>query len=554
MIAVIGAGYASNADESGNSDSVRARPTARLTDAQAKALALKVHAEAAAMDRLPKFFYRAKPGNGDVDTMRDRAECSIEGLKEALDGPIADADRIQWGVTLALTDRHALAREGEREGGNYGNGTDTWQQDRLWTNELAFERVAVDDQPTRFYFCRPDQLWGGVLTFLAYFRVTPHHFWWAASDDHNDRISLVPPEEAHYRFVTREPFDHEICDVVESPSRAERLWIGRESARLRGVLVYRYRGDGSEAPFFQSARVQAIAGKAFDTQQEYGEWFRGNTISARQKIEIARAWCELHFDVFGPNEIIRFRDYREVAPGVWIPFREDRAFTHPAEGNRKRHKYIRLWVAVEEVYTDVDLAEHVEALWPREGEEIRDQRFEVPVSYQYRPDRSSDEILKLVAAERQKRDAASAVRVAMQKLAGSPAPDLSGSVWLNADKPTTWKSLRGKSVLLVLFDLKQASFVPLVAPLLAYREMYGKQGLAIVGVHANGPREEIEKRLADEKITFPVLIDDGKNEERFGIGFSACLLIDREGKVVSVYKDSLAPPAEIEKLLEERDR
>lgn len=31
-------------------------------------------------------------------------------------------------------------------------------------------------------------------------------------------------------------------------------------------------------------------------------------------------------------------------------------------------------------------------------------------------------------------------------------------------------------------------------------------------------------------------------------------LIDHEGKVLSDYKDVLAPPAEIEKLLEERDR
>ncbi|HVA49507.1 MAG TPA: hypothetical protein VNH11_24285 [Pirellulales bacterium] len=70
-------------------------------------------------------------------------------------------------------------------------------------------------------------------------------------------------------------------------------------------------------------------------------------------------------------------------------------------------------------------------------------------------------------------------------------------------------------------------------------------------VHANHPRDEVKKKLADERITFPVLIDDGKTAERIGIGFSACLLVDREGKVLSVYKDSLAPPAQIEKLLEE---
>ena len=85
-------------------------------------------------------------------------------------------------------------------------------------------------------------------------------------------------------------------------------------------------------------------------------------------------------------------------------------------------------------------------------------------------------------------------------------------------------------MLLVLFDLKQASFLPLVPPLLGFEETYGKQGLVVIGVHANHPREEVEKKLADERITFPVLIDDGKTAERYGIGYSACLLIDRAGQ------------------------
>jgi hypothetical protein len=531
------------------------RTSSRLTAAQAKALALKAHAEAAAMDRLPKFFYRVKSGNGDVDTMRNREECSIEGLKEALDGPVAEADWLQWGVILGWTESRVLRSEGEREGKSFGNGTDTWRRDRVWTKELAFERTVADGDPTQFYFCAPDQLWGGVLRELAYFRVSPHHFWWATSDEHDDNISLVPPEEADYRFITREPFDHEICDVVESPSRAERLWIGRESGRLRGVLVIsRYRGDGSEEPFFQHARVEKIAGKRFNTQQEYVEWIRGKAITERQKIEIARAWCELNFDLLGPNELIRFRDYREIAPGVWIPFREDRAFTHGADGNAKGHKYIRLWVAVEEVQTDVDLTERVESLRPKEAQRIQDQRFGVAVDYEYRRDRTRDDILKLVEAERQKRkahDDALAARRAMQKLVGSSAPELSGKVWLNTDKPPTWRDFRGKPVLLVWFDLKQPSFLPLVPPLLEFHHTYGAKGLQIIGVHVKDAHDEVAMRLTEVDITFPVLIDDGKTAERFASGLS-CLLIDRDGKVVSVYKDSLAPPAEIEKLLVEK--
>jgi hypothetical protein len=150
---------------------------------------------------------------------------------------------------------------------------------------------------------------------------------------------------------------------------------------------------------------------------------------------------------------------------------------------------------------------------------------------------------------RAKDDPALASRLATRKLGGSPAPELSGDVWLNADNPPILKSLHGKPVMLVLIDLKQSSFLSLLPPLLEFHRTYREQGLAVIGVYAHAPRYQIAEHLTDEGIKFPVLIDDGKTAERYGVGYSACVLIDREGKVASVYKDSLAPPTEIEKLL-----
>lgn len=138
---------------------------------------------------------------------------------------------------------------------------------------------------------------------------------------------------------------------------------------------------------------------------------------------------------------------------------------------------------------------------------------------------------------------------ARRKLPGSPPPELTGETWLNADEPPTWESLKGNVVLLVLFDLQQPKFAPLVAPLLGFEETYGKQGLRVIGVYAKGPRDEIEKRLAETQIKFPVLIDGGQTADRYGLDYFGSVLIDREGKVATAYKDSLAPPAEIEKLL-----
>ncbi len=233
------------------------RAEQQLTATQAKVLALKAHAEAAAMDQLPRFSYRIKSGNGDIDTMRDREECSVEGLKEALDGPVAEPDWLQWGVTLAWTERHAVWSTGDWEGQRFGEGSKGSRQDRVCTKDLAFERGTSASKPARFvYTPTAHQLWEGQLRELAYFRVTPHKFWWTTSNHHLDTISPIPPVEADYRFVTTEQFDDELCDVVESRGRAEQIWIGRTSGRLRGVLTFLSRGNGPKDPFYQNERVQ----------------------------------------------------------------------------------------------------------------------------------------------------------------------------------------------------------------------------------------------------------------------------------------------------------
>lgn len=218
----------------------------QMTDEQAKEIALKAHASATAMDGLKRFYYQARSGNGDIDSMRSRDELSLTDLKEALDAEVIEKDWLEWTVILAWTQHHAY--------------------------------------------------------------------------------------------------------------------------------------------------------------KELMAWLQGDSVSSQQKHEIGGLWNEFYFDVFGPNELIRFRDDREIAPGVWIPFREDRAFTHGADNDRSKHKYIRLWVSVDEVKTGMDLTEIVQASEPKEGERIQDQRFGVVVNYDFRRDRSQAELLDLVKAAREKRE------------------------------------------------------------------------------------------------------------------------------------------------------
>lgn len=504
--------------------------TPDLPTSESKALALAAHTAAAAVDKLPQFYYRALSGNAVVDTMRELDECSLELLKQAIDGPVAERDWLQWGVTLAWNERQALwSNSDNREG-----GTDDWnklQHDRVWTANHAFERLGPKGEPAHFNFTPPQQLWRNCLRELAYFRVTPHSFWWATSNYHADAISRVPVEQSSYRFAPRELFDGEMCDVVESPERRNRMWIGRESGRLRGVLTYFSRGMIPKEPFYKTEIVQEMAGRSFATEQEYEQWQRG--VSDQQSTELAAAWNKSHFECFKPGELIRFRDYREVAPNVWIPFREDRAFTHSAGAAENRFKYIRLWIAVQDARTDFDLTETIQKLQPKEGEQIQDQRFGVPVKYNFRHDRTQREILELVDAKRQRYisdEALKTIVAPVEELVGKPAPELAAEGWIGGERP----GIEGNPCLLHFW----ATWCGPCKNDLPILKKLASQGVRIIGMHPAGtPAEEVFKVVIDQELGYATLLDSDKaGDDRKVSGypvvmFPYCVLVDSKGMV-----------------------
>src|SRR5262245_2018864 len=59
------------------------------SDQRAKRLALRVHAQAAAIDKLPRFSYRVRYRHGVVDSMR-AVDVSLDRLKQALTAPVRE--------------------------------------------------------------------------------------------------------------------------------------------------------------------------------------------------------------------------------------------------------------------------------------------------------------------------------------------------------------------------------------------------------------------------------------------------------------------------------
>jgi thiol-disulfide isomerase/thioredoxin len=326
---------------------------------------------------------------------------------------------------------------------------------------------------------------------------------------------------------------------VESAQRAERLWIGQDSGRVRGVLSYRFTGFAGWEAFFKTDTVQRIAGQTFASPQAYGTWLT-NEASEDQLRQISLAWwerCSLDFPTNArPNELVQFDDYREVAPGVWLPFREVRTFPHASETEKGKSLLRRSELLVEEVRTDLDLANRYAQLLPREGQRVQDQRFSTPVNYDYRADRPDEDIRQQADAEYRKQlegqEVFQRLVQPLEAMVGRPAPALPAAGWIGGPRP----DVAGKPYLLRFWA---TSCGPCKSDLPSLQNL-AERGAVIVGMHPSGtPAEEVEKVLRDQSWDCPTFLSPGGEGDAsppkiggYPVGvFPYYILVDAQGRV-----------------------
>ena len=161
-----------------------------------------------------------------------------------------------------------------------------------------------------------------------------HKFWFGESTFDNILAGTgVPPNMVSYERLADMKFDGELCQVVRSKARLEMLIISKASGLLRGYVLIepkRYVHLVSNIPDSLQSVLKEITGVEFSTTEEYYEWLRKNeaNITAQIKWELTAAWSVS--DDWSDQTaylLVRFRDYREIAPGITWPFREDRVQT-----------------------------------------------------------------------------------------------------------------------------------------------------------------------------------------------------------------------------------
>ena len=526
----------------------------------ANQLAVRLHQQAARIDSLPMFYIRAKAGTetsnvkpisdvmisfefrGPVKHVANESPLILKNLVNALDEPVIEEDWYRYESTFAW-DPKRFVDESYTPSGNPPFRSTTWGA----ANAGGHRSQTGEEPPYLVLRKSASEIWKDHGLDSNYLLATTHKFWWGDNNFPRHCFSSIPPARGEYRELEEEEFDGELCDVVQSPIRQERLWFSQETGRLRGYLQLHYAGPSFNEDFYKSDAVKSLSGKNFTTHAEYLAWYeiQYEKLSAEQQLELILASLkDQNPKYLRPGILVRFRDYREILPGLWWPFQEDRVQDF---SSNEGFRCMRSTRRVEEVRTDFDLEGFVRKLQPNEGETVHDQRFEVPVSYKYKEARTEEELLSIVLLAKQekqqedKRIIEERKRIIeerkkpYQELVGKTAPALSDKIWIG-DAP----DLTGKPYLIHFWDRWRRP-CKYDYPLL---KQMAKNGATIIGWHPSGAfadASQVKNAMDEAGLNYPTLLDSSITKSDDGlpvVGYPAnmfpyCVLVDANGKVAA---------------------
>ena len=124
---------------------------------------------------------------------------------------------------------------------------------------------------------------------------------------------------------------------------------------------------------------------------------------------------------------------------------------------------------------------------------------------------------------------------------GIPAPELTNTSWLNADRPLRLAELRGRVVLLNFWVFTCGNCTRTVPSLVSYDRMYRERGLTIIGIHTpefppyagEHDKGNLARALTREGIAYPNAQDnDRRTWDAYSIRYwPSFVLIDKRGAI-----------------------
>ena len=126
-----------------------------------------------------------------------------------------------------------------------------------------------------------------------------------------------------------------------------------------------------------------------------------------------------------------------------------------------------------------------------------------------------------------------------------PAPSWRNTSWLNAEKPVTLESVRGRVVLLNFWVFTCYNCTNTVPSLVDFDARYRDRGLTLIGIHTpefppyagEHDKGNLARALEKYHITYPNAQDnDSRTWDLYGIRFwPSFVLIDKKGRIRGYY-------------------
>ena len=414
------------------------------------------HERMSAIDHLPKFFVTSSNVGFERFYLEDPSDDFLDNLIRSLDLGIGDKRFGRRHDEFGWDEDHFLRASGDNEK----------ELQSYWGSREIAGRISESARDLEKPRGRPtvyrdaQHAWASMGDLASnYMRASPHTFWFGSSQRYRSFTrNITPANITNYERLADMKFDGELCQVVRSTARQEMLIISKASGLLRGYAVIRHKpsvtpffnidkfqnwanSDKSEIAFDLRNSLKDITGVDFSTKLNYFEWYRKNevnlSIQQKQQLEVA---VMLSLDWSRPLAAIlmRFRDYREIAPGIMWPFREDYV---RARGFDQAGRFIseRTSSDVKEIRVDMDLTGRINALRPKQDEEVADYRFQTILNYKFSQDRTNEEIMKMVevAFAKKMKDPQYTEwpKKALNDLLNKPAPILPTKDWVGGERP-----------------------------------------------------------------------------------------------------------------------
>lgn len=411
---------------------------------------------------------------------------------------------------------------------------------RVWDGQRAviYEKYFTHEQELFAFDARPERfVTGELLLDLAWQRMGPPQLLWLKGE-------ITPEEQAtHYgraedfRVVAQKEYRGRKCYVVENPNKRWRLWIDVDEGRLRG-LAYLF----APSPKDELAYINRMTGRNFKSEAEAKAWFEQLSPEEQRPVIVRELQAQL--EVSRPMTEFYLDDYRELAPGVWIPGRQgyvtfdaDVTDADPSEVVRERA------LKLVEARANEPLPDALFEIELIDGVQVNDWAHDPPLFYKHKKDRTPEEWQAIVDEHERENAEWKQEQAARDALAGQPAFPFPKTRWLNSE-PLDWNQLRGKVVLLHFWAHWCGPCHNDLPALSAWNQQASESPLVIIGVHAPGSAlNDVEKDVADYNLGYPIVIDDSRANQpaawgllshQYGVrGIPYVVVIDPQGKIAA---------------------